>query len=127
MRDDLKITTSIAAALLASACGQSDNGWGATENTAICTDKAGNRVADSNCGRREGYGGSGVGHAFLWYYLARGASIPYYGERAGEGSFSRSGNTPYFRAPASTGMTRSAAVSRGGFGSIGEAHGGGGE
>ena len=126
MKIDLRITTGVAAALLASACSQNDNGWTATDNTAVCTDKAGNRVSDDHCQRRESFG-SGGGSAFLWYYLGRNSVIPYYGERVGGGSFTRTAGASYFAAPAGSSMSRSAAITRGGFGSIGEGHGGAGE
>ena len=126
MRFDLKITTGVAAALLAAACGQRDNGWTATDNTAVCTDKAGNRVPDDNCRRHESFGG-GAGSAFLWYYLGRHSAIPYYGERVGGGSFTRAAGTSYFAAPVGSAVSRSAAVSRGGFGATGEGFGGAGE
>jgi hypothetical protein len=132
MKIDLKITTGVAAALLASACGRSDtdDGWTATDNTAVCTDRQGNRVPDSNCQQQAvnsgGYHGSG-GNAFLWYYLGRNSAIPYYGERVTGGSFNRTAGASYFRAPAGTGMTRAAVISRGGFGSSAHSFGGFGE
>ena len=81
MKSELKITTAIAAALLAGACSsQADNGWEtADRDTAICSDKSGNRVPDANCQQRPSYGGGGVGSAFLWYYLGRNSAVPYYG------------------------------------------------
>lgn len=129
MNSELKITTAIAAALLAGACSsQSDNGWKtADRDTAICTDKSGNRVPDANCPQQRTYGGGGVSSAFLWYYLGRNSAVPYYGERVGGGSFQRAAGTSYFRAPAETSMSRSAAISRGGFGSSARGFGGAGE
>ena len=38
MNRDLKITTAVAAALLAGACGQRETQWTADRDTAICTD-----------------------------------------------------------------------------------------
>lgn len=116
MRSDLKITTGVAAALLLAGCGSRDrdDGWTAKDDTAVCTDRNGVRVPDRNCDRR--HAGSGVGTAFLWYYLARNAAIPPYGERARGGSFARTPGRSYAYAPASTAMTRAQAVSRGGFG-----------
>ena len=125
MKVELKITTGVAAALLASGCGHQDNGWTAEQNTAVCTDKQGQRVADSNCEHRT-YGG-GVGNAFLWYYMARSSAVPYYGEPVRGGSYNRAPGTSYFRAPAGSAMSRSAAVSRGGFGSSARSFGGAGE
>lgn len=129
MKSELKITTAIAAALLAGACSQQqDNDWGETaeRDTAICTDRNGQRVPEANCQQRA-HAGSGVGNAFLWYYLGRSSVIPYYGDRVGGGSYQRSAGTPYFRAPATASMTRSAAIARGGFGSSAHGFGGSGE
>ena len=128
MKIELRITTGVAAALLASGCGHQDNGWTAQQDTAVCTDKAGQRVADGNCERQRyaGHGG-GVGNAFLWYYLVRNSAVPYYGERVRGGSYNRTAGTSYFRAPAGSSMSRSSAVSRGGFGSSARGFGGVGE
>jgi hypothetical protein len=124
MKFDLKITTGVAAALLAVGCGQRDNGWTAQQDTAICTDRSGQRVPDANCQRNTG---SHIGSAFLWYYLGRSSTIPYYGERATGGSFNRAPSVTYARAPAGSAMSRSAAISRGGFGSSARSFGGFGE
>lgn len=127
MKANLKITTAIAAALLAGACGQRDSGWDtADRDTAICTDRSGQRVPDANCERRGAYGGGG-GNAFLWYYLGRNSAVPYYGERAYGGAFTRTAGATYFHAPAASAMSRSAAISRGGFGSSARSFGGFGE
>jgi hypothetical protein len=127
---DLKLTTAISAALLLGACSQQDNGWTADKDTAICTDKSGQRVPDANCQRtnntNSGLNGAMTG-AFLWYYLGRNSAIPYYGQRAAGGSFSRTAGATYFHAPAGSAMTRSAAVSRGGFGASAGMRGGFGE
>ena len=113
MKKDLTITTGVAAALLLSGCGQRDD-WTAQRDTAVCTNRSGNRVPDDRCDRRHA-GGRGSG--FLWYYLGRNSGIPAYGERATGGSWSRPAGSTFYRAPASTAMTRAAAVARGGFGS----------
>lgn len=113
MKKDLTITTGVAAALLLSGCGQRDD-WTAQRDTAVCTDRSGNRVPDDRCDRRHA-GGRGSG--FLWHYLGRNSGIPAYGERATGGSWSRPAESTFYRAPASTAMTRAAAVARGGFGS----------
>ncbi len=97
MRTDLRITTAIAAALLASGCGRPEpepDGWTAQTDTAICTDREGRRVADDQCPRQalaSGYHGGGGSNAFLWYFLGRNSVIPPYGETARGGSFSRAG------------------------------------
>ncbi|MGR6330713.1 hypothetical protein ACU5AX_16755 [Sphingomonas sp. XXL09] len=126
MNRDLKLTTALAAALLAGGCDRQpkDNGWTTAQDTAICTDAQGNRVADARC-RRTAYAHGGAGNAFAWYFLGRNARLPYLGERASGGSFARSPSARYAFAPASSAVTRSAAISRGGFGSAGRFFGGG--
>ena len=116
MAFDLKWTTAVAAALLASGCNRAkaDDNWTADRDTAICTDAQGVRLPDDRC-RQHRVGGGGGG-AF-WYFLGRGRSIPYYGERATGGSFRAATGARYGFAPSGSAMTRSAAVSRGGFGS----------
>lgn len=116
MAFDLKWTTAVAAALLASGCNRAkaDDNWTADRDTAICTDAKGVRLPDDRC-RQHRVGGGGGG-AF-WYFLGRGRSIPYYGERATGGSFRAATGARYGFAPSGSAMTRSAAVSRGGFGS----------
>ncbi|WP_314372720.1 hypothetical protein [Sphingomonas paucimobilis] len=114
MAFDLKWTTALAAALLAGGCNRNnaDDGWTAETDTAICTDAQGKRLPDDRC-RQHRVGGGGA----FWYFLGRGRSIPFYGERATGGSFRAMGGTRYQTAPSATAMTRSAAISRGGFGS----------
>lgn len=124
MRNDLKITTAIAAALLASACGERDNGWTTDRDTAVCVDRQGRRVADQQCNQRVASHGGGSS-AFLWYYLGRNSALPYYGEPVHGGSFARTPGRSYFAAPAASAMTRSAAISRGGFGSSARSFGSG--
>ena len=79
---------------------------------------AGQRVADDRCEGRVRSGGFG------FFYLPRGAVLPYYGQsvrdpRFASGSWAPRPGVRYNRAPASTRMTRSQAVSRGGLGSTG--------
>lgn len=131
---DLRITTGVAAALLVGACGSQDHGWTADRDTAICVDKQGQRVPDGQCPaqRTASSGSSGLGTAFLWYYLGRSSAVPYYGERAYGGGYAPAGGHAYSRAPMATAMTRGAAVrsgaiSRGGFGSSARGMGGIGE
>ena len=115
----LTITTGVAAALLAGGCGQqsADNGWTADRDTAVCVDKQGKRVPDGQCPQQRVASTGHIGASpFLWYYLGRMSSVPYYGERVGGGSFAPSAGHSYFRAPSSTAMSRSSAISRGGFG-----------
>ena len=114
MAFDLKRTTALAVILLAASCNRAkaDDNWTADKDTAICTDAQGKRLPDDRC--RQHRLGSGGG-AF-WYFLARGRGIPYYGERATGGSFRPAPGARYGAAPSGSAMTRSAAVSRGGFG-----------
>jgi hypothetical protein len=124
----LKITTGVAAALLAAGCGQgeeADNGWTADRDTAVCVDQQGNRVPDGQCPQQRQAVAGGHVSPFLWYYLGRQSAVPYYGERVVGGSFVPTGGHSYFRAPAAMTGTRSGSIVRGGFG--GSAHGGVGE
>ena len=126
MRHDLTFTTALAAALLAAGCGQRNDdadGWVAQSDTALCTDRDGKRVADNNCARQAHAGGGAS--PFLWYFLARNAMIPPYGERVGGGSFARAPGRAYGFAPAATQVTRAGAISRGGFGASARSFGGG--
>jgi hypothetical protein len=138
MKKQLSMTTALAAALVSLPGCSSNDGWNddvvADRDTAICVDKEGNRVDDGQCGQRNAYhggGGSGVGTAFLWYYLGRNSAVPYYGESvrnpryAGLGSYQPRSGVSYADAPSASRMTRSAAVSRGGLGSHGRSFGGG--
>ncbi|PJI87444.1 hypothetical protein DAH66_05090 [Sphingomonas koreensis] len=137
MKKQLTVTTAMAATLLAlPGCSGGDD-WNedvyASGDTAICVDQEGKRVDDDRCGERNYYSGGGGGgsNAFLWYYLGRSSAVPYYGDSirdkryAGYGSYQPRPGANYGPAPASTRMTRSAAVSRGGFGSSGRSFGGG--
>lgn len=124
MKADLKITTALAVTLLAAGCQREDNGWSADRDTAVCVDRSGKRVPDAQCPPRTyaSYHGGG-GNAFLWYYLGRNSTVPYYGDSVRGGSFTGRPGATYAAAPAEVAMTRAAAISRGGFGS--SAHGGG--
>ncbi|WP_294390390.1 hypothetical protein [uncultured Sphingomonas sp.] len=119
MRKELTITTAVAAALMAAGCDRRPPEWTAQQDTAICTDRQGKRVPDRNCEQRGhgAYGGNGASSAFMWYFLGRNSQVPYYGEAARGGSYSGTTGRSYFRAPSGSAMTRSAAISRGGFGS----------
>ena len=132
MKKQLGMTTAMAAALLALPACSSDNGWDddmvADRDTAICVNQAGERVDDDQCDRDRG---GGVSSAFLWYYIGRNAAIPFYGDSIhhrryrGHGSYQPRSGVSYGRAPASTNVTRSQAVSRGGLGSSSRSFGGG--
>ena len=133
MKKQLAMTTAMAAALVALPACSSNNGWDedtiADRDTAICVNQAGERVDDDFCD--DNRGGGGVSNAFLWYYLGRNSAIPYYGDSIhhsryrGRGSYQPRSNVSYGRAPVSTNVTRSQAVSRGGLGSSSRSFGGG--
>lgn len=136
MRKQLSMTTAMAAALVALPACSSNDGWNedviADRDTAVCVDKQGSRVDDDLCD--DDRGRSGGSSAFLWYYIGRSSAVPYYGDsiydrryaRNGRaGSFAPQPGVNYARAPASTKMSRSQAVSRGGLGSSSRRFGGG--
>lgn len=136
MRKQLSMTTAMAAALVALPACSSNDGWNedviADRDTAVCVDKQGSRVDDDLCS--DDRGRSGGSSAFLWYYIGRSSAVPYYGDsiydrryaRNGRpGSFAPQPGVNYARAPASTKMSRSQAVSRGGLGSSSRRFGGG--
>lgn len=124
-RFDLVLVGALASAILLSGCDRHDD-WTAQRDTAICVDHQGNRVPDSDC-QQTAYAGGGHVSPFLWYYLGRSSTIPYYGERAYGGSWTRTSGATYFHAPVDTAVTRSAAVSRGGLGATARAFGSFGE
>ncbi len=131
MKKQLSMTTAMAAALIALPSCSSNDDWDdnviASNETAICVDREGERVDDDFCDDDDRGGSS----AFLWYYLGRNAAVPYYGDSihhrryAKHGSFTRTPGVSYGRAPLSTRMTRSQAASRGGLGSSSRRFGGG--
>ncbi|MEJ8629316.1 hypothetical protein P0F65_04740 [Sphingomonas sp. I4] len=73
MRINLKWTTAMAAALLASGCNRAkaDDNWTADQDTAICTDAQGKRLPDDRCRQTR------VGGGAFWYFLGRGRAIPF--------------------------------------------------
>lgn len=138
MKKQLTMTTAMAAALLALPGCSSRDDWNedvvADRDTAVCVDKNGVRVDDSQCAPRQQQayhgGGGGMGSAFLWYYIGRNAAVPYYGDsvrdqRFSGGSYTARANTRYEPSPVASRMTRSTAVSRGGLGRSGSHYGGG--
>lgn len=115
---NLTITSTLAAAI--AACGPSsrynDADWDdgtsyyADRDTAVCVDRRTNkRLPDDACRRPSGGGG--------WYYLGSNSRIPYYNEPVRGGSYNRPAGRTVYYAPKSTAVTKSVAVSRGGFGS----------
>lgn len=130
-KTQLMLTGAMAATLSSlGACSSREDDWDANvhavTDTEVCIDDAGYRVSDWQCddGHRA-YGGGG------WYYIRRNSALPYYGDSVTDGKHGIVGSrqpvmgTAYARAPSSTNMTRSAAISRGGFGSSGRSFGGG--
>lgn len=132
-RRPLVLTSAMAATLGAlSGCGTpaGDDGWDANypaaSDTEVCVDGQGYRIEDWQCendsARR--YGGG-------WYYIRSGSHLPYYGDSVLDrrltinGSRQPAAGTYYSRAPDGMNMTRSAAISRGGFGSRGRSFGSG--
>ncbi len=105
----LPITTAVATALLASACGPSTDV--ARSDVAVCRDANGVRTADANCARSGG--GHGMNGAIMgaaaWYYLSRGSVVPPIGRPLAGGFTTPRAGARYARASAAT-------VSRGGFG-----------
>jgi hypothetical protein len=128
----LLLTTTMAATLGSLGACSSNDEWSSDQyaeyDTAVCVDQRGLRVPDDQCDD-DAYYGRSSGHG--WYYINRGGKVPYYGDsvvnqRMGfTGSTIADGNKVYSRAPASTAMSRSTAVARGGFGSSGSSFGGG--
>lgn len=116
-RKTLLFTAGMASALLISGCDAppSDTNAYADRDTAVCVDQQHRRVQDDFCQRAQ----QSHSNAFLWYYLGRSSVIPYYGEPVARGSFTRTAGATYFHAPVATAVTRSVAISRGGFGSSG--------
>lgn len=121
---DIALTTAMASALLLAGCNRHDD-WTTDRDTAVCVNQAGSRISDDNCNRPRGYAGGGGGGS--WYYYGQNRSIPAYGERASGGSFTRTAGATYFHAPVETAVTRSMAISRGGFGESAHGFGGFGE
>ena len=133
MKKQLTMTTAMAAALMALP-GCSSNEWDgdvvADRDFAVCVDEQGKRVEDYRCDNRSyGYAGGYGGGGHYWYYFDRNSRVPYYGDSIHDRKFAGGYIQPdakgYYPAPASTNMTRSAAVSRGGLGSSGKFFGGG--
>jgi hypothetical protein len=137
MRKQLSMTTAMAAALVALPACSSNDRWNgdvvADRDTAVCVDQQGSRVDDDLCADHRPRSG-GASNAFLWYYIGRNSAVPYYGDSIYDSRFARQGRpgsfapqpgVDYARGPASTKMTRSQAVSRGGLGSSSRRFGGG--
>lgn len=137
MKKQIFLTTAMATALTSLAGCSSGDDWDgnvyADSDTQICTDDAGLRVEDLWCDDddRDGFVYiGGIRHKKKgWYYVNRGSPMPYYGDSIRDSKFKGStaaiAGATYARAPSSSNMTRSSAVSRGGFGSSSRSYGGG--
>ena len=129
-RKQLTLTTAMAATLSGLAGCSNEPSWDdgvvADRQTAVCVDQSGTRVEDNRCDSPRYHGGG-----FGWFYVNRGARIPYLGDSTNDARFRNGGTrqaiagSDYVRAPKAANMTRSSAVSRGGFGSSGRFFGGG--
>jgi hypothetical protein len=121
---NLPLTTAIsaaisAAAIMASAGCSSEKEWQINNDTKLCVDQSGNRVAEDRCANQPA--GSGY-FPYRWYYISRGGYVPYYNYPVGGGSYApSSAASSYIPAPVAA---PAGAVTRGGFGSMGEGHGG---
>jgi len=118
----LPLTTAISAAMLACAGCSSGREWQTSSNTRVCVDSSGNRVPEDQCHNDQPFNSP-----YRWYYISQGGYVPtYYGPVSGGAYFPSSASSDYSTAPASA---PAGAITRGGFGSIGEGHasGGGGE
>ncbi|MBA4162278.1 MAG: hypothetical protein C0515_09435 [Novosphingobium sp.] len=129
MKKQLALTTAMAATLTSLSACSSGNDWEgsyADNDTRVCVDEAGRRVDDSQC--RSYIRGGGY---YGWYYVNRGSRLPYYGDSVRDtklgikGSPAPVAGRSYADAPSHTNLTRSAAMSRGGFGSSSRSFGGG--
>jgi hypothetical protein len=132
MKKDLLITSAIAMAYLALSNCSSGDDWNedvvAGDDTAICVDQNGTRIEDEECDDNR-YASSGPRGSF--FYFGRGARLPYIGDSLRDSRYNFNGYSKpmigvnYTRAPASTGVSRSTAIARGGFGSGSRSFGGG--
>jgi hypothetical protein len=129
MKKQIFLTSAMAATLSSLAGCSSNDDWDgsvyAENDVGVCVDQNGYRVDDDYCdngNRRGGYG---------WFYMSRGARVPYYGDSIKDKKFGFVGSsTPdsskvYARAPESTRISRSTAMARGGFGSSSRSFGSG--
>jgi len=111
------LLTVVLVASALTACDDEQTGsWGDLDSVRYCTDLAGHRVPDGDCGTH----GAG-GNVYRWYYLGRlrgrvPASVPPEGGVASGGGYSPTPGIAY--------TSVSDSIARGGFGAIG---GGGGE
>lgn len=131
MKKQLVLTSAMAATLSALPGCSSNPDWDsntwADQDTAVCVNQNGERIDDDYCENRgrSYHGGS------RWFYINSGSPIPYYGDSIRDKRYGFSGydqpkaGVAYAKAPATTTVTRSQAISRGGFGSSSKSFGGG--
>jgi hypothetical protein len=132
MKKKLLITSTMAMTLAAlSGCSSGDE-WNedviASDDTAICVDQNGTRIEDKDCDKSRFSSGIPIG---AFFYFARGARLPYIGDSLRDSRYNFKGyskpiaGVKYNAAPTSTGVSRSTAIARGGFGSGSRSYGGG--
>lgn len=112
MKFHLPLTAAISAAILVTAGCNREPDWQASGDTRVCVDDSGNRVSDDRC--QSPY----PGIPYRWYYISRGGYVPWLGRPVGGGTYVP-GIGSYGSAPVSA---PEGAVTRGGFGGIGEGH-----
>lgn len=123
-RRSASVTLGITALLAASltACGSDEQTD--VDNVAVCVDPNTNqRVEDDRCGDADrNYQGSGIGSAFLWYYLGTrsGGRYPAVGGPISGGTFNSPRGATVQRGGASK---TGGSITRGGFGSSGKSSG----
>lgn len=121
MDKKLTFTATLAAALTGlTACSDGPREIVADDNTRICVDEFGSRIDDDYC--EDGARRSGVGYGAAFLYLRRGSPVPYYYDNVRDKKYAKYiSRTPLGgvinRAPSTTNMARSSAISRGGLGS----------
>jgi len=120
-RFTLPLTTAISAAMLASSGCRASGDWQADNNTKVCVDQSGKRMPEDQCMNQPANGVS----PYRWYYIARGGYVPAYYSPASGGSYAPSAPSDSY-APAPS-EAPPGAITRGGFGGVGEGHAGGGE
>jgi hypothetical protein len=110
----LMFTVATATMLVSCGSANANDGWTADEDTAICTDRQGNRVDEDRCDDDARRGGG----MFFWYFMSRGGYVPPMGHKVHKskyGSYKKSPGKSYY--PASRYSSHSS--SRGGFGATG--------
>ncbi len=117
---NLPLTTAVSAAILAAAGCSSGREWQVADDSHVCVDGDQKRVSDNQCANPA----PGDGHIpYRWYYISHGGYVPYIGYPVSGGSWAPASSSRGFSSvPAEA---PPGAVTRGGFGSVGEGHAGG--